>query len=218
MADDDDDSEPQKPSLRVVSDNQSVPDKEGRARQYAKDEAERTLAVAAATMLRVIAGSESAASDLRNDMVRAILAEEKYHELAGQWLASWDRTNALALPQPKIKEDSSDRRYRAYERDCGMQDIVQGSLRLAAHQVLGERPHFGGKYSQRLIERGMDAVKRAYNPPPPPPKPTNKKERAQQKEIWADVTNAVIKSEPEPPRKRWSSRDSKSYRDLKPEE
>jgi hypothetical protein len=42
--------------------------------------------------------------------------------------------------------------------------IVQGALRLAAHQALGERPHFGGKYSTRLIESGINAVKTAFSP------------------------------------------------------
>jgi hypothetical protein len=32
------------------------------------------------------------------------------------------------------------------------------SLRVAAHYLLGER-HFGGKYSERLIEEGIAAVK-----------------------------------------------------------
>ena len=35
-----------------------------------------------------------------------------------------------------------------------MDVIVQGALRLAAHKVLGESPHFGGKYSEEVIQAG----------------------------------------------------------------
>jgi hypothetical protein len=217
MADDQDGREPERPSLKVVSDNPNV-DKT-RPIHFAKDEAERALAVAAATMLRTIAGSDGAAAALRKDMLRALVAEEEYQALSGQWLASWERKEVLALAQPDWKEDESDRRYRKYERDCGMQNIVQGSLRLAAHQVLGEEPHFGGKYSERLIDQGMAAIERANGPPPLPPKPLTKKQLAEQKAAWADVNEISLgDGKPQPRRKTWSSRDSKSYRDLKPED
>jgi hypothetical protein len=215
MADDQDGREPERPSLKVVSDNPKV-DKT-RPIQFAKEEAERTLAVAAATMLRTIAGSDGAAAALRNDMLRALLAEDEYQALSGQWLASWERKEALALAQPDWEEDGSDRRYRKFERDCGMQNIVQGSLRLAAHQVLGEEPHFGGKYSERLIDQGMAAIERAKGPPPPPPKPLTKKQLAEQKVVRSDVKDLPIGDvKPEPRRKRWSPLASKSYRDLEP--
>jgi hypothetical protein len=150
-------------------------------------------------------------------MLRALIAEDEYRALSGEWLASWERKRALALAQPDWKEDGSDRRYRKYERDCGMQNIVQGSLRLAAHQVLGEEPHFGGKYSERLIDQGMAAIERAKGPPPPPAKPLTKKQLAEQKAVWADVKDVPVGDvKPEPRRKRWSPLDSKSYRDLKP--
>jgi hypothetical protein len=198
-----------------VSDNPNV-DKT-RPIQFAKEEAERTLAVAAATMLRTIAGSDGAAAALRNDMLRALLAEDEYQAHSGQWLASWERKEALALAQPDWEEDGSDRQYRKFERDCGIQNIVQGSLRLAAHQVPGEEPHFGGKYSERLIDAGMAAIERTTGPPPPPPKPPTKKQIAEQKAAWADVKDVPIGDvKPEPRRKRWPPLDSKSYRDLKP--
>jgi hypothetical protein len=113
--DDQDGREPEKPSLKVVSDNPDV-DKT-RPIHFAKEEAERTLVIAAATMLRMIAGSDGAATALRNDMRRALLAEDEYQALSGQWLASWERKEALALAGPDWKEDESDRRYRKYERD-----------------------------------------------------------------------------------------------------
>jgi hypothetical protein len=215
----DDDRDQPKQTLKVVSDNPNV-DKT-RPIKFAKDEAERTLAVAAATMLRTIAGSDGAAAELRRHMVEAILAEEKYYALAGQWLASWERQKALALSEPKF-DNSSDFRYREYERECGMQNIVQGSLRLAAHQVLDERPHFGGKYSEDLIQRGMDAIKRANGPPPPPLKPPTKKQgvttAAAQRALLANLKNTQKQRNPESPRKRWSPLDSKSYRDIEPKE
>jgi hypothetical protein len=215
MADDQDGREPERPSLKVVSDNPSV-DKT-RPIQFAKEEAERTLAVAAATMLRTIAGSDGAAAALRNDMLRALRAEGEYQALSGQWLTSWERKEALALAQPHWEQDESDRRYRKFERDGGMQNIVQGSLRLAAHQVLGEEPHFGGKYSERLIDQGMAAIEQAKGPPPPPPKLLTKKQRAEQKAAWADAKYLPLGDvKPEPLRKRWSPLESKSYRDLKP--
>jgi hypothetical protein len=108
MADDQDGREPERPSLKVVSDNPNV-DKT-RPIHFAKEEAERTLVVAAATMLRTIAGSEGAAAALRNDMLRALLAEDEYQALSGQWLASWERKEVLALAQPDWEEDGSDRR------------------------------------------------------------------------------------------------------------
>ena len=80
MADDPDGNEPEKPTLKVVSDNPNVC--KTRPIKFAKDEAERTLALAAATMLRAIAGSDGAAAALRNDMVRAILAEDEYQKLS----------------------------------------------------------------------------------------------------------------------------------------
>jgi hypothetical protein len=80
--------------------------------------------------------------------------------------------NALALPVAEF--GATDMQHREWQRDRGMGDIVQGSLRLAAHQLLGERPHFGGKYSKRLIEEGMRAVRTAFDPPPPLPKLTKK--------------------------------------------
>lgn len=215
MANYKDDGEPEKPTLKVVSDSPNV-DKT-RPIKFAKDEAERTLAVAAATMLRAIAGSDGAATALRNDLIRAILAEDEYQKLSGQWLASWERRKALSLSEPEF-DHSSDSSYRKYERESGMQDIVQGSLRLAAHQILGERPHFGGKYSKELIQNGMATIERANRLPPP--RPLTKKQMAAtsaaQKQLSADLKSAPGRREPEPPRKRWSPLDSKSYRDLEP--
>jgi hypothetical protein len=86
-------------------------------------------------------------------MLRALLAEDEYQALSGQWLASWERKKAISLTEPDYRKEQSDWEF---EREYGMQNIVQGSLRLAAHQVLGEEPHFGGKHSERLMSISED--------------------------------------------------------------
>jgi hypothetical protein len=209
MADGDD----EKPSLKLVSENAHLPN---RAVLYAKAEAERALVVVAANFLRAIAGSDTATGDLRAGMIRAILAEEKYRELSGNWLASWEKQKALALPQSDLQAGFSDDQYRDHQRNSGMEDIVQGALRLAAHQVLDERPHFGGKYSKRLIDRGIEVIREASKQPHTPP--MTKKARAQSKAAWATVDVARDLDgafKPLPRKKPWSSRDSRSYLDPK---
>jgi hypothetical protein len=68
----------------------------------------------------------------------------------------------------------------------------------------------------------MAAVKRANAPPPPPPKPPTKKQMATtaaaQRALLANLKNTQKQRDPEPPRKRWSALDSKSYRDIEPKE
>lgn len=56
--------------------------------------------------------------------------------------------------------------YRAFEYAAGMEKIARGALRVAAHQILKEREHFGGKYSSLEIERGITLVMRSKNSPP----------------------------------------------------
>ena len=125
--------------------------------------------------------------------------------------------NAVSLPQSELAPNASDDRYREWQHSCGMERIVQGALRLAAHQVLGERPHFGGKYSKRLIEDGIAAIERAFKPSPRT-KPSKKEEVTSQETQtkWGDRLRG--KAEPPVRRKLWSSRDSRSYKDMKPED
>jgi hypothetical protein len=99
-----------------------------------------------------------------HDVIEFIEAEKRLCELTGGWLSLEDEANALNLPRTELNSDASENAYREYRRAIGMELIVQGALRLAAHQVLGERPHFGGKYSTRLIESGINAVKTAFSP------------------------------------------------------
>jgi len=61
---------------------------------------------------------------------------------------------------------------------------MQGALRLAAHKILGERPHFGGKYSEEVIEQGIKLLEELNRPPPKLPSLAGKKGRAGK---WDDV-------------------------------
>jgi hypothetical protein len=217
------DDQEKKPALRVVSENHSVPKKAEREAQRdidrARDTAQRALANFAATTLRTIAGSESASYNLMRDMGRLIEAQKELYHLSGEWMSFEDEQRALALPQAESASGSSDYDHRRRRIDRGMQDIVQGSLRLAAHQLLDERPHFGGKYSERLIETGIATINDA-NKPPPPEKPLTKKQMAANKVAQQALLDDLLSGnyEPQPRKKPWSSRDSRSYRDPKPEE
>src|SRR5439155_172455 len=139
----DDDGESKPPLLKVVSENPDAPDKAGREIMWAKERAQRALAELAATILRTMAGSESASYDVMRRIGQLIDAQKELYDLSGEWLTFEDEQKALNLPQSELDSDASDHRYREWQRDRGMERIVQGALRLAAHQVLGERPHFG---------------------------------------------------------------------------
>jgi hypothetical protein len=43
---------------------------------------------------------------------------------------------------------------------------------LAAHKLLGERPHFGGKYSEDVISQGIKMLEDVKRTPPRPPRQT----------------------------------------------
>lgn len=174
MADDDGDSKP--PRLKVVSENPNA--RTDRQIEWARDRAKNRLAELAATMLRMLAGSESASYDLLRQMDQLFDAQQELHKLSGSYLTTEDEQKALSLPQSDLDAEASDDRYREWERNRGMERIVQGALRLAAHQVLGERPHFGGKYSERLIEDGIASIERARKPPAPPSRRQRRKRQS----------------------------------------
>ncbi len=212
--------------LRLVSENpNAAAEKKAREIRQAKAEAERILAAAAATLLRLMAGGEPTSYNVRAEMIRAFLAEDKLRDLSGQGFSPWDVQSALALPVAELDAEASDNQRREWRRERGMEDIVQGSLRLAAHQLLGERPHFGGKHSERLIEDGITAVRTAFDPPPPPPKPLTKKQLAADKaarrtfgDLMKERAEATARQKPSARKKRWSPLDSRSYLDPKPED
>jgi hypothetical protein len=66
-----------------------------------------------------------------HDVVELIEAERKLYELTGGWLSLEDEANALNLPRSEL--NISENAYREYRRAIGMELIVQGALRLAAH-------------------------------------------------------------------------------------
>jgi hypothetical protein len=213
-----DDGEKKPPLLKVVSENPDAPGKAGREIVWARERAQRALAELAATILRTMAGSESASYDVMRRIGQLIDAQKELYDLSGEWLAFEHEQKALSLPQSELDSDASDQQNRAWQRDRGMERIVQGALRLAAHQVLGERPHFGGKYSERLIEDGIAAIERAFKPPAPP-KPPTKREKAEKKASQAALRD-LLSAKPEPPVRKnpWSSRDSRSWTDPKPDD
>jgi hypothetical protein len=219
-----DEGKDKSPVLKLVSNNPSrdtVQARQEAQRQFAilaaRQEAQQLLASLAATILRNMAGSKSAPLIMQS-VVYLIDAQKKLYALTGGWLSSEDEANALSLPQSELVPNASDDRYREWQHSCGMERIVQGALRLAAHQVLGERPHFGGKYSKRLIEDGIAAIESAFKPPPRT-KPLARKEQVTWRETQTEFGDRLGgKAEPPVRTMRWSSRDSRSYRDMKPED
>jgi hypothetical protein len=83
--------------------------------------------------------------------------------------------------------------------------------------VLGEKPHFGGKYSKRLIEEGIASIERGSKPPAPE-RPLTKKEKAAWSSAQWALANELLGGQLQASgrKKPWSSRNSRSYRDPKP--
>ena len=154
------DIEGRPPALKLVSKNADHDINTLRAKQQVM----RHLADLAAAILRTIAGSGSAAPIMPN-VLRLIEAQKKLAALSGSLLAPDDERQALSLPKEELRPDASDTQYREFEYAAGIETIVIGALRLAAHQVLKEREHFGGKYSTLAIEEGIARVVRATRGP-----------------------------------------------------
>jgi hypothetical protein len=208
----DDDGESKSPPIfKVVSGNPNA--RADREIERAMERVRSRLADLAASMLRMMAGGESASFELMRKLRELIDAQQDLRKVSGEWLSVDDQHRALTLPQSELKSDFTDHQYREWQQNRGMERIVQGALRLAAHQVLGERPHFGGKYSERLIEEGIASIERAFKPPPSP-KSSTKNEKGVQR-----VFGQRLRKGPRPTKRKkpWSSLDSRSYRDPKPE-
>lgn len=161
MADEHDD----KPlPFKIVSDNPGA--RNDRQVSWAKEEAERSFAVFAASLLRIMAGSDSEAGYLGHRFSDLLRALEELKGLNGGGLTPLEIQSLLKLRPTNLGSDWSDGEYRSWLIDHGMDLIVQGALRLAAHKVLNESPHFGGKYSEDVIERGIKMLAEARQPPP----------------------------------------------------
>lgn len=150
------DDEP--PKVRLVSKNADHDIKLMRAKQHAVSQLTRLSAI----ILRTIAGSPSA-PPIMPAVLDLFVAQKSLLALNGEVLDSDDERGALRLDEAKF---SPDRHYRHFQYAAGMEAIVRGALRLAAHQILKEREHFGGKYSTMEIERGSSLVMGSKQPPP----------------------------------------------------
>ncbi|MBR1092695.1 hypothetical protein JQ621_35110 [Bradyrhizobium manausense] len=133
---------------------------------HAKQQAMSLLAKLAAAVLRTIAGSPSAAP-IMPIVCRLINAQARLESLSGSFLGPDEEKQALSLPQVEPSPIESEIRYREFQYAVGLEQIVYGALRRAAHQVLREREHFGGKYSTLAIEEGIKLVLRATSGPGP---------------------------------------------------
>jgi hypothetical protein len=166
----DDDNEEKKPRLTVVSENSHLPardEREGQRRvRYAREAAQRALTDIAACMLRTMAGSDAASYELMRRFRHLVQKQDELHELTGELMTLADEREALALASTDLKIGDTDFEYRRWQRQHALEMIVQGALRLAAHRVLDEEPHFGGKHSIELIERGIAAMNDANKPLP----------------------------------------------------
>ena len=134
---------------------------------HARRRAARKLANLAATILRTVAGSSSPAPIMQN-AIDYLDAQRQLLALTGGPLTQEDEAQALGLSGARLSSNSSETRSREFQYTLGIEKIVRGALRSAAHQVLEEREHFGGKYSTLAIEEGISLVLRAKKGPRTP--------------------------------------------------
>jgi hypothetical protein len=186
-----DDGKP--PLLKVVSENPNA--HIDRQIAQAKAHAQRALSQFSAALLRIIAGSGSEAAFLIRRLSLFIDAQKALYAASGQWLTPLELEEALRLPRadvdPSPSENWSERRWL---REDGLELIVQGALRLAAHHLLDEPPAFGGMHSERVIMDGIKTLEELKRPAPPPPK------RQGAAHDWNDVDLGPSKIKPAPKR------------------
>ncbi|MDA9477846.1 hypothetical protein XI03_25860 [Bradyrhizobium sp. CCBAU 65884] len=193
--DDDGEDDEKPPKLRVVSENPNA--RADRQIEWAKDEAQRALSQFAAALLRTMTGNDTEAAYLIRRLALVVEAINKFEKQADRGMSAAELQEALHLPQAEMDYSAGDDwRYRRWRREDGIDDIVKGALRLAAHKILGEEPAFGGMHSERVIERGIKSIEESKRPPPPPRQP--KKELAAS---WDDVVGP-----PKTPQRRLGER------------
>lgn len=171
MSNDDDENEGEKPpKLRVVSDNPRA--RADRQIEWAKDEAQRAFSQFAAALLRAMAGNDTETAFLIRQLSVLVEAINKFEKQSDRGMSAVELQEALRLPQAEMDYSADDDwRQRRWLREHGMDVIVKGALRLAAHKVLGEDPAFGGMHSTRVIEQGIETLEELKRPLPPKPRP-----------------------------------------------
>ncbi|MGY4433152.1 hypothetical protein ACVWWO_005629 [Bradyrhizobium sp. F1.13.1] len=170
-SDDDDNGDEVPPKLRVVSDNPRA--RADRQLEWAKDEAQHALSEFAAALLRAMAGNDTEAAFLIRRLSILVEAINKFDKQSNRGISAAELQEALRLPEAEMDYSADDDwRQRRWLREHGMDVIVKGALRLAAHKILGEDPAFGGMHSTRVIERGIETLEELKRPSPPPnPRP-----------------------------------------------
>jgi len=166
VAADDDDGKP--PVLKLVSENPNA--HVDRTIEHAKVETQRALSHFAASLLRVMAGSNSETIYLIRRLSFFIDAQKALYAASGEILTPAELEEALRLPQYADSSRTDNWSERRRIREDGLESIVQGALRLAAHHLLDEQPAFGGMHSERVIMDGIKTLEELKRPLPPEPK------------------------------------------------
>jgi hypothetical protein len=151
--------------LKVVSDNPNA--QSDREAAWAKTRAVSALKDFTAALLRVMAGSDTEVTRLIHGHREFLDCLEKLSALNVS-LTALDLESALRLRRSEYVDRESEYGHRRWLRERGFEVIVQGALRLAAHKLLEEEPHFGGKYSEEVIERGIKYLEELRQPPAAP--------------------------------------------------
>lgn len=185
MASGDDDHEEEKsPKLRVVSGNPTA--RADRQIEWAKSEVQSALSQFAAALLRTMAGNDTEAAYLIRRLALVVEAINKFEKQSDRGMSAAELQEVLRLPQAEMDYSDDDWRHRRWLREHGMDVIVKGALRLAAHKVLGEEPAFGGMHSERVIEQGINTLEELKRPPTPP-KPQPQRTKNDLAASWDDV-------------------------------